>query len=986
MLLGVFMLAAALGSVAARAELAGDRVVSLRRTAVDEQLRQRDNAWPNRDALSIELARQALLLTAREEFGLATRDGTFYEPLERDGEATFGVVLDIWHPGESELRIDRGGEELAAQTFTIEPAYAHTYGLLAAELEPRTRGELIELLEQCGYRPSPNRLVDTAPLAAETEDALLQMNHISQWRALRTIHGDIRESGESPERLGGLARGYANLSQLYSPLLDLRAQACRARALLYAERLRQRWPEHLGGRWSEAYTNVMIGLIQDGYEDVLEIRKQESSSSPGGDSSPAWAPLLTEYHKYKFDKLRDRFRDTDSPLSDLAGTLWCRAVQQSDCDHLTLAACREQLSDHPDELWMVDVLYEDSGVGFNHQVTAIMPAVHSQQIARWLPLVEGLPEMVAEELDGIEHAGAEMAAELPRVEIAEALIAAGEDDQQEPSLAVLGCGIEAWNALHAARRGLFVKHSLGMDASDEVRRLEPEITGYPLAPLIRTLALPPGSRADDYAGTVGDFTFVDAATIGAGYALMRKLPAAVKLQNMTVNQARGYQRWLRVQVEPDLHRAMTKWYAGKTQQQVFFTEQLAEVSRESPLLLTTNVRYRWDLFKNKVEKLAAQYPTYPSLNLAIAKGYEAQGDNDRALEFYQRYVDQAPDAVALRALANLYFKRGDEDQWFTTMNRIFDLEDYGLRQSRAASAIAATYMHQGRHDDALPWAERGSRSGAADPMQLYCECLTLHGRDHEAEQLAVYVTERYGMNYGHDDWYDWCARTGKGDLEAAWKRKQQRLANHGLEGTREQLVAETLHLLTTDQPAEARDMLAERFAQKFSPWDGMTLAMLYDQLDQPTERDAVLQTLAEHEPEDEKESPGFFVELAKVLQQAIATGEIDQPEVDRLVEQYREQGSGNLTGSFGIFLGRYAAHRDQQDRAIEYWKPAACYSNACWERQLAWKYLRDAGVNPAQVEGRHYRGEFWRDEPKEDEEAEEAGDSEQAVEPAGESE
>lgn len=979
---GVLAAAAALGvallSPAAQAELADDQVVCVRRTAVDAELRQRANAWPVRDSLTIELARQALLLTAREEFGLATRDGAFFEPLDRDAETTFGVVIDIWSPGRSRLRIDQGGIELPTEGFTIVPDYAHTYGLLATELEPRTRDELVELLELCGYEPKPNQVVDTAPLAAETEDALLQMNHISQWRALRTIHGDLRASGESPERLGGLARGYANLAQLYSPLLDLRAQACRARALLYAERLRQRWPDHLGGRWSEAYANVMIGLIQDGYEDILEIRKQD----PEGGASPAWAPLLTEYHKYEFAKLRDRFRDAESPLSDLAGTLWCRAVQQSDCDHLTLAACREQLSVHPDELWMVDVLFEDSGVGFNHQVTAIMPAVHSQQIARWLPLVEGLPELVAEELAALEEADEEMAAALPRVEIADALITAGEDDQQEPSLAVLGCGVEAWNALHVARRGQFVKHSLGMDAADELRQLEPEITGYPLAPLILTLAVPPGSPADVYAEVVGDYTFLDAATIGAGYRLTRNLPADVKLKNMTVNQARGYQRWLRVSVEPDLHRAMTKWYAGKTNQQVFFTEQLSEVSRESPLLLATNVRYRWDLFKNKVDKLAAQHPGYPSLNLAIAKGYEGEGDNDRAIEFYQRYVDQAPDAVALRALANLYFQRGDEEQWFANMNRIFDLEDYGLRQSRAASAIAATYMHQNRHEEALPWAEMGSRSGAGDPMQLYCECLTIHGRDEEAEQIAVYVTERYGMNYGHDDWYDWCARTGKGDLEGAWKRKQQRLANHRLEGTREQLVADTLHLLITDQPDKARDMLAERFAKKFSPWDGMTLAMLYDQLDQPAERDAVLKTLAEHQTEDEQKNPPFFVELAKVMQQAIATGEVDQPEVDRLVNHFRDGGFGNVTGSFGIFLGRYAAHRDQQDKAIEYWKPAAQYMNICWERTLAWKYLRDAGIDPAQVEDRHFPGEFWRDEPKEEEPQADDAEAEKQEDPS----
>lgn len=56
--------------------------------------------------------------------------------------------------------------------------------------------------------------------------------------------------------------------------------------------------------------------------------------------------------------------------------------------------------------------------------------------------------------------------------------------------------------------------------------------------------------------------------------------------------------------------------------------------------------------------------------------------------------------------------------------------------------------------------------------------------------------------------------------------------------------------------------------------------------------------------------------------------------------------------------------------------------NICWERTLAWKYLRDAGIDPAQVEDRHFPGEFWRDEPKEEEPQADDAEAEKQEDPS----
>lgn len=965
----------AIGAATTFAELPADKVIRVQRSALGDGLVKRMGNRPMRESLITELGRQALLLCGREEFGLATRDAAFFEEVPRGGIDTFEVRVNVWVGAGSELSVTQGDKRLAVEELGIEADYVRTYQQLATALEERSREGFVSLLRDAGYKPTPNEVLDEAPLPEGVEEALLQMNHLSQWRALRALHDAVRESGESPERLAAIARAYANLAQLYTPLLDARSSACRARALLYAERLAQRWPDRLHTHWDKAYVYVLVGMIQSGYESLLAVKRAE----PTGETPPAWAPLLEAYRKYRFEELERAYLDSDSELSGLAGNLWVRAVMQNDCDQLTLEACRKVLSTNPQSMWLMDVAYEESGVGFNHRSTAKMPYTHSYQISTCLPEVPDLPEEVVATLEK----GEEPLKGSLRVKIADQLIAAGEDDRQEPSLALLGRGIQAWNALHAARRGVFVKNSLGMNAEDEMRALAPEFEGYPLAPVIQTLALPPGSLPADYAAVLGAYTFVDGAGLGAFYKIVRSLPKDTAVRNMTILSVRRLLRDSRSQTETELCGAMTRWYSNNARRQVYFTELLSEVSRDSPLLIATNVRYRWDLFKNKLPKLLKQYPHYPGLHLAAAERYWQEKDLERSAQAYEQYLAEAPDADAFESLAGIYYRQHKDDKWLETIERLFaETEDYGLRHARAATSVASTLMHQGKPEEALPWAERGAASGASDTITAHSECLTLLGEMEEAEQLALYVNERYGMNYGHDDWYDWCVRTGEGDLEGAWRKKQERLEARVPEWHRDRRVAQSLHLLVTDQPEKARDKLAKEFKDRFSPWDGITLALLYDQLGEGDQRDKVLRTLATHQmTEEEKDSP-YFIELAKPLQEAVKTDEVDQEVVDKLIERFKEEGLGDITAAYGVVIGDFLANRDRTDEAIEQWKPAAQLSYACWERLLACKRLRDAGVDPIHIEGRNFVRQYWRDEIEDEEETEAVDEAAKETDPS----
>ena len=73
------------------------------------------------------------------------------------------------------------------------------------------------------------------------------MTLASQFGAARQIHAAMEADGESPERLGGLVRAYAHLALLTEHLWSTDSKVFKARALLYAERLRFHRPDEAWG-------------------------------------------------------------------------------------------------------------------------------------------------------------------------------------------------------------------------------------------------------------------------------------------------------------------------------------------------------------------------------------------------------------------------------------------------------------------------------------------------------------------------------------------------------------------------------------------------------------------------------------------------------------------------------------------------------------------------------------------------------------------
>ena len=226
---------------------------------------------PNCGILLRELGRQALLVAARDELGLATRDVWLGDEMPAHGDnQPFEVATTQKKPRT--LVVRRGSAPPGTLLLEVQPkarslpkqgrfdvSFMDDYAAFAAEMEKLSRTKFVEALRQSGFAGPPNPIHDEAAVPAEVEQDLAQMTFTSQFAAVRRLHELMHTSGESPARIGSLVRGYANLGMLTQFQRHPAHKVFKARALLYAQRLLARDEKSAWARCHRAYALAAAG-------------------------------------------------------------------------------------------------------------------------------------------------------------------------------------------------------------------------------------------------------------------------------------------------------------------------------------------------------------------------------------------------------------------------------------------------------------------------------------------------------------------------------------------------------------------------------------------------------------------------------------------------------------------------------------------------------------------------------------------------------
>src|SRR5262245_38239689 len=147
-----------------------------------------------------ELYRQAVLLAARDEFGLTTRDGTLGDlpptGLAANQRLVVSAELAVGRPHR--VRIEAGAGREFWRAEGAGPAIADeapTAAVVAAEAF--SRGGYVTALNRIGFKIQPNKTDASGTVPPEVDTWLGQMNFPSQFFAVRALHTAAHKSGES---------------------------------------------------------------------------------------------------------------------------------------------------------------------------------------------------------------------------------------------------------------------------------------------------------------------------------------------------------------------------------------------------------------------------------------------------------------------------------------------------------------------------------------------------------------------------------------------------------------------------------------------------------------------------------------------------------------------------------------------------------------------------------------------------------------------
>lgn|GEM_PF-3393617 len=201
--------------------------------------------------------------------------------------------------------------------------------------------------------------------------------------------------------------------------------------------------------------------------------------------------------------------------------------------------------------------------------------------------------------------------------------------------------------------------------------------------------------------------------------------------------------------------------------------------------------------------------------------------------------------------------------------------------------------------------------------------------------------------------------TGEGDLEAAWQLKQDQLTRHHAPGAFSWEFADATHALATDDNELALEVfvrMSDNPSQDdvYYIWGDIMAFLLADRLGDEGACAQILQAYQERDVESEEVSP--MTELLSLFNEASRDETLDPLRVQELANRF---GQGWQT-AIPMFAGYFEWTNGHTDAAIENWLVPA-RDTSCLNQMLAWKWLREAGVDPVHIEGRIFREMFLQE-------------------------
>jgi hypothetical protein len=838
-----------------------------------------------------ELYRQGVLLAAREELGLTTRDATLGEVPPDGLPAAQRVRVVVRLPNGAaprEVRVETGPADKSRAVWAVESPAPLREDILAAlwSADELTRGGFVTALRRAGGWAVAPRKQSDQPLPASAVTALDRPSVVSQLSAVREMHAAVREAGESPAALAALSRGYANLGVLTDSQWDGSTWAFKARSLLYAERLRRLHPAAPLGWWARGYALALTGRHADALRDFAEADRVK-----GKEVAPGWVPLAVGLCRFDTRGLGDL---ADGPLADTALLFQYLTAEGWSSSARGRELGVEFLKRHPLCHRVADPVARDGELGPRRRHSLSGLAALTDGFRGELERANGLPRAVSSLVQDEGRLD----------DLLDALDAAGREpkDRRELSWAVLARAAREARFTLVEARLAFLRYALAVPADDFLEEVRPWVEGHPLAPVLAAYSTdlnrrPEALRKELRKPPVGWYTArQENRRLHARFLTPADAAAMRELSDCHGDVVCG---------DLSLTLKHVKGAAVKP-----YALQLMAVSPHSPLARASLISCDWESVRDLagVWEKECQHPVVTKLLAQRATADKRADDAERLL---LKTLEFGKDLDTSTMLADLYLARGDEDRWRATLEEAIGGRAEGLEHAGVQVKLAMHYAGKKEFATARRYAEPAAETWAAWAMLCASVCAEGDGDYKTAELWVRRTSERYAED-SRQAWYYWCLRTGRGDLGKARAVVEDHLKAVGTPKTERDKMLRVMLLLIDDKPKEAAPILEQVFEVEQDGFYLLLAAAAWDRAGDTAKRDKLLKVL----PPQSGYHP-----VAELLREAAAKGGKAVPDEKRVDEVIRGLVPG-LRPNASLFAAEFFRRRGQRAASDRYYKAA----------------------------------------------------------------
>ncbi len=869
-----------------------------------------------------EIMRQAFLLAARDELGLATRDVMLREEFPAkndDASAPFDLYCygtDDAEPTKMDFLITRRGAPGKVQ-WHMNYVPDTSPGLMAIPVKAEiwSRTELKDVLVRAGFKGSvpPHRA--SAKVDPATYDLLWTWDEISVMAGLRRLHAEIREKGGSPELLAALAVGYANLGTLCEYYFSGACKVYYARALLYQERLSKQTNDTPWSLYHSSYVATQLGLTFVAEQWVADAKKKLAAS--GTDKPlPFFAPVMEAFIE---GKLRKMLEIAKTPAERrLAHYLNVEANLFGDLDDLNVKAIRDFLHECPTCPRAYDMLSRSDELGPSGEGAHDAFGVTSRLLRKQLLDFPGLPTAIG---DRIRKAGTlEPAGE---VEMRQSVIAdlkkagAAGLDQGEPSLAALGQTLEEINFAQLVQRLGFLRNKLGVPIDETLETYGPLGEAHPYAGYLQAFTRHRKKMEDGAAALIPKLE-VFAFT-------MKDRPVMQWVYTMTSSQR--YHDLFQVpgkhcdSIFIDDMRCMKADLFGPPDDPTYGPGNMIRCwtfYSKLPLMVAMRILRDWPRAKTEVDKYERDFADDPLVQDALARRYlslKRYGDAERCAK---RHAEIHPSYVAYRRLAAAYKAQKNDAKWKETLDKAIELPPLGLEQASIQNDIAHHFLDKRDYQQAVTYADSAAGSFSGWSLLTAARCHEMLGEWKKSEQLVRAESERYESS----EWLYWCHRTGRGDVAAADEAARKRFEALGTGIYSPEYVQIAIYYLLTKEPDKSLLVCQRAYQLRKDPYIGLLAATIADGLNKEVNRDRLLSevmstTLAPNY--GEAPTQNFYKRLAALMRETVTTNEVPHLNLAEFDKLQADAVPEKLYASVLLyFVGTFLKNRGELENAKKY--------------------------------------------------------------------